>query len=345
MGHDRDRNDERDPLIRIASRVVDGEAVDWEEEAAKSPRVAAEIRELHSIESIILLQRQIASHADGHDAQRPFDPDDPGPLAPGEDWGPLQVLDHVGRGSGGDVYRAFDPALGREVALKIWREDALYRTTGTEARKLRKIEHPSVLRVLGIARHGGLAGMWTDFLEGRTLEEILAERGPLAVEDACRIGIGISEALEAVHAGGMVHRDIKATNVMWLADGSIVLIDLGSAKELPGGVPVPSERIRGAPLGAAPEVLRGDAIGPAADVYSLGILLYRLVTGAYPIEARNLLELFEMVEARQVVPLIERRPGCEPAFAELVHRALAFEPAERPTMATIRAELTQTDRS
>lgn len=333
MAADSDEAEDRDPLTRLAGKLADGEEVDWAAEAASTPDLAAEICELEQI--------SMFAQTPWREAMGRASPEqDAGPLAPGDTWGPLTVIERIGFGAAGDVYRAFDPNLGRDVALKIWRESAFYRSTGTEARKLRKVRHPAVLRVHGVARHGGLAGMWTDFLEGRNLEETLVQRGPLSVEAASRIGISICDAIDAIHASDMVHRDIKASNVVCLADDSVVLVDLGSAKELPGGVPVASERIRGAPLGTAPEVLRGEAIGPAADVYSLGVLLYRLVSGAYPIEARNLLELSEKVEARELVPLHERRPECDRGFAEVVSRALAFDPAERPTLAAIRAALT-----
>ena len=139
-------------------------------EAAKTPALADEIRLLHWIESITQVPRGSAAHEAG-----PSGAPDDGPLAPGDRWGTLEIRERIGRGAAGDVYRAFDPALEREVALKIWREDALHRTTGTEARRLRRIEHPAVLKVLGVERHDGLAGMWTDFVAGRNLEEILAE--------------------------------------------------------------------------------------------------------------------------------------------------------------------------
>jgi len=321
MVHDRD---DADVLIRIAACVADGKGVDWEAEVDQSPALAPEIRALRRIDTLARMTHARHGVAGPHDVM-------PDPLSPGATWGPLRILERIGRGGAGDVYRAFDPSLGREVALKIWREDRVYRSTGTEARKLSKVRHARVVNVLGSERHDGLAGMWTDFLAGRSLEEVLVDRGPLPLEDACRIGIGVCEALEAVHASDMVHRDVKASNVMWLADGSVVLIDFGSAKELPGGVPAPTERIRGAPVTTAPELLLGTAdVAPTADIYSLGVLLYRLVSGKYPVEAKNLRELLDGIEARRRVPLADRVPDCDPGYVRIVEQAMAWEPGDRP---------------
>jgi serine/threonine protein kinase len=327
---------ETDPLVRLASKVASGESVDWDAEALGAPGLDAEIRELRWIETITQARRtDFPDSRGGQDAGGDQDSRGPGtgPLASGDTWGTLRIIERIGWGTAGDVYRAVDPALDREVALKIWREDAVYRTTGTEARRLNLVSHPRILKLLGSQRHDGLAGMWTDFIQGKNLEEVLEERGPLSVDEACRVGIGLCEALEAVHASGMVHRDIKTTNVMWLADESVVLIDFGSAKELPRGVPEHTERIRGTPLTTAPELLRGEAVAPTADLYSLGVLLYRLVSRAYPVEAASLGELFEKVQAEESIPLRVRSPGCNPAFVALVDRTIAWDPALRPRSA------------
>ena len=310
-----------DLLTSLAARIADGSPVDWDAEVANAPSLEGEIRALQGIESIQKVQTPARVEADEL-------------LTPGTSWGPLEVKAYIGQGAAGHVYLAFDPALGREVALKIWRESAAYRPTGTEARRLGKVQHPGVLRVLGWERHDGMAGMWTDFLDGRNLEDILAEHGPFAVHDACRIGVALCRALEAVHAAGMVHRDVKTSNVMWLADESVVLIDFGSVKELPRGVPEKTARIRGTPLTTAPELMRDEPVAPTADIYSLGVLLYRLVTAAWPVEAGNYGELIRKIDAHESVPLRLRDPSCDPAFADLVDWALEWDPEDRPPSAS-----------
>jgi serine/threonine-protein kinase len=333
----RDRNPP-DPLTRLAAKVANGDAIDWDIESAQTPGLDAEIGELRWIETISHVR---AADPPGSEPDLPREgravgtaPPRTGPLAAGEMWGSLKVIERIGWGTAGDIYRAWDPALGRDVALKIWREDAVYRTTGTEARRLNLLNHPRILKLLGSDRQNGLAGMWTDFIEGRNLEELLEERGPLPVDEACRAGIGVCEALEAVHANGMVHRDINTKNVMWLADESVVLIDFGSVKELPNGVPEHSERIRGTPLTTAPELFLGEPIAPTADIYSLGALLYRLVTRAYPVEAGSVGELFAKIQDRQATPLRDRLPGGDPAFVGLVDRMIAWDPGDRPSTVT-----------
>jgi serine/threonine protein kinase len=337
-------------LTRLAQMVADGDPVDWDAEAVRTPEYASEIQDLRWIEAVTVARRiGLRAETGPSKSTRPARSNvapverpaglrlepvaaeaAPEPLVPGATWGPLQILERIGRGSAGNVYRAFDPVLGREVALKIWRESTDYRTTGTEARRLSRVSHPCVVAVLGNERHGGLAGMWTDLLDGHNLEEVLGARGPLDVREACVIGIALCDALEAIHAAGMVHRDVKASNVMYLADDSVVLIDFSSVKELPRGVPEHSETIRGAPLSTAPELLRGGPVEPLADIYSLGVLLYRMVTGLHPIEARTIAELIEKVETDGAVPIDVRKPDCDPAFAELVDRAVSQNPGDRP---------------
>ncbi len=343
---------EKDPLVRVAAMVADGEFVDWAAEAERTPDLEPEMRGLRWVEAITIARevavrkqagpsRSVRRTASARDAPREAASNsaDAAPqLAPGARWGRLEVIERIGHGQAGDVYRAFDSELGRTVALKIWRERAGYRTTGTEARRLGRVRHPVVLTVLGHERHDGLAGMWTDFLDGSSLEQRLQAHGPVGVEEACRIGIALCEALEAIHAAGMVHRDIKASNVMQLADGSVVLIDFSSVKELPRGVPENTAHLRGTPLATAPELLRGEPVGPSADIYSMGTLLYRLITGAYPFDASTFAELVEKVERRSRVPLSTRCPDCDPGFVELVERALADNPADRPAGAAAMRE-------
>src|SRR5262249_52384767 len=146
------------------------------------------------------------------------------------------------------------------------------------------------------------AGIWTELVRGRTLEEELAERGPLPVEEALRIARDIAAALDAVHRGGIVHGDVSLRNLM-LETGDepapepararrTILMDFGSALDR-GEAGDPGVAISATPLSAAPELLEGGASGPAADLYSLGAALFRLLSGRHPVEAKTRAELLE----------------------------------------------------
>ena len=252
------------------------------------------------------------------------------PRAPGvASWGPLALLESIGRGSYGEVYRAFDPALQIEVALKLWHprwsESLSEEEFLREARTLARIRHPNVLSVLGAASHGGRVGMWSELVRGETLESCLARNGPYAAAEATVIGTDLCAALAAVHGSGLVHRDVKTTNVMRAEGGRIVLMDFGSVALAAGG----PDGGAGTPLTAAPEQLAGAPTGPTADLYSLGVVLYRLVSGRYPVEARTMEELLARHDRGVRTPLRDHRPDLPIGFIQVVERNLARSPSVR----------------
>jgi eukaryotic-like serine/threonine-protein kinase len=336
VSDERPQPDEDENLIGLAFRVADGEPVDWDSERLHTPDLAAELRSLRWLEQVAA-----TATAGGTAASAPVRVPEPEAidLSPGTTWGPLTIREKIGAGGAGDVFRAYDPQLEREVALKLWRETSIRKTTGTEARRLAKVRHPGILTVYGSGRYDGYAGMWTDMVDGRNLEEILAEHGPFDFGEACRIGIALCDALSAMHRGRLVHRDVKTTNVMREPDGRVILMDFGSVKELLGDAPEQSALVRGTPLIMAPEVLRGERVGPESDIYGLGVLLYRAVSGHYPIEAATFADLVLAHETNRSVPLRQRRPDIPSMYADLVTRALAPDPSRRPALDTIRHDL------
>jgi serine/threonine-protein kinase len=198
----------------------------------------------------------------------------------------------VGRGSFGDVYRARDTRLDRIVALKLLTQGdsaAPSDETVREARLLARVRHPNVVTVHGADRIEGRVGIWMEFLEGETLDEILRDRGPLDAREAALIGIDLCRALSAVHAAGITHQDVKLANVMRATGGRIVLTDFGLGRETRQ---TGRERtVSGTPLFMAPEVLRGARADSRSDVYSLGVVLFALVTGSQYVTASSLKSL------------------------------------------------------
>jgi serine/threonine protein kinase len=197
------------------------------------------------------------------------------------------------------------------------------------------VKHPNVLLVLGADVHDGRAGMWTELLDGATFEQLLTGLGPANWREISAYGIELCRALAAVHAVGLVHRDVKAANVMRERGGRIVLMDFGSAGEYEvgaakGATPDASPGgMEGTPLAMAPEVLRGGRAGPASDLYSLGVLLFRLVAGDYPVPAHTLDELREALARGPLPSLRSVRPDVPLEFADVVARALERDPADR----------------
>src|SRR5271168_3914614 len=197
-------------------------------------------------------------------------------------WGGFSLLERVGHGGFGEVYRAWDAHLEREVALKLLLPGSVggeeeYRAMLQEARALASVRHPNVVHVYGMDRQDGRVGFWTDFVHGKTLTTLLADQGPFGYREAALIGLDVAKALSAVHRVGLLHRDIKAENVMREEGGRILLMDFGLS-----ALPHQQKDFAGTPLYMAPELFEGAAATVESDIYAVGVLLFFLVTGKHP---------------------------------------------------------------
>ena len=341
-----------DDLERIAGAVSDGTPVDWKGEMAASPELSSALLGLKRLEKVRVAHEGIpepqgSAPGGSADLERPTRTwhaattrsvsavEPPAHSQPLFRWGPLDVLEKVGEGSGGEVFRAYDPSLETEFALKLRKtDDELGSATVVEflaeGRRLARVRHPNVLVVHGADVHGGRMGIWTDFVRGKSLEAYLKQHGPLSAREASLIGLDLCRALAAVHAAGLVHRDVKTSNVMREEGGRIVLMDFGSMAELPPpGVRRTDAGPQGTPLAMAPEQLRGETAVRAVDFYALGVLLYRMVSARYPIEAKTIPELREKHARGDRVPLRDRRADLPLDFVQVVERALAADPRSR----------------
>ncbi len=145
-------------------------------------------------------------------------------------WGALEFRRKIGGGGFGTVYLAWDPALEREVALKVLQAAGRSHTVIQEGRLLARVRHPNVVTVYGIDEYEGTVGLWMEWVEGLTLTQVLTARGLLGGHEAALIGVDVCRAVAAVHKAGLLHRDIKAQNVMREAGGRIVLMDFGAGE-------------------------------------------------------------------------------------------------------------------
>jgi tetratricopeptide (TPR) repeat protein/tRNA A-37 threonylcarbamoyl transferase component Bud32 len=244
-------------------------------------------------------------------------------------WGPFERLQRVGRGAFGEVYRAFDPTLQRQVALKLLLprgldQDAEARSLLKEARAMARIRHPNVVPIYGVDQHHGRVGFWSDFVQGQTLSDILATQGPMGPREAALVGIDVSRAVGAGHAAWFIHRDIKAGNVMRETGGRILLMDFGLTYE--GG----SDHNRsGTPAYMAPELLAGQPAAIASDVYAIGVLLFHLLTARYPVEGADLERLRAAHDSGARRTLLDVRPDLPQALAHVVETAIRTDPQKR----------------
>ena len=254
-------------------------------------------------------------------------------------WGRLEVFERVGTGASGAVYRAYDPRLNREVALKLLPAGSATDASSPivrEGRLLTRVRHSGVATIYGTELIDGRVGLWMEFVHGRTLEQLLGAGHQFGPPEVISIGVALADAVSAVHDAGLLHRDIKAQNVMRADDGRTVLMDFGTGWDrFQSG-----SRAAGTPLYLAPEIFRGAPATPQSDVYSIGVLLFRLLTGDYPVEGRSIDELREAHDQQRGRDLGRIRPDLPTALVHAVRRAIAAEPAARHRRCTeLAAEL------
>ena len=309
--------DDKD-LERIAAGIADDAALDWRALAKLDPQsvdTGDGLRELSQLAHIFRSMQLKPERAASVKAQFRF--------------AGLDVIEKLGQGAHGEVWRAYDPMLDQDVALKLKRVDCdeLSHQFLAEARRLAKVRQQNVVSVYGAAAQDGRVGLWTELVRGRSLADVLAEHGPLSMEEVAQIGVELCRGLAAVHRHGLTHGDVKAENVLREVSGRVVLADFGTARELECGTRL--ELVSGTRHYLAPELLDGEPSSAATDQYALGVLLYRLLTGQYPYDADDLdaLRSAELAEARK--PLHEARPELPRAFVRVVERALAADPARR----------------
>jgi serine/threonine-protein kinase len=243
-------------------------------------------------------------------------------------WGTLDCRRKIADGKFGTVYLAWDRALEREVALKVLPAAGRSQTVIQEGRLLARVRHPNVVTVYGIDEYEGTVGLWMEWVEGLTLTQVLAARGWLGGYEAALMGVDICRAVAAVHKAGILHRDIKAQNVMREAGGRIVLMDFGAGEARTEDALTHPLTI-GTPLYLAPELFEGHSATIASDIYSLGVLLYHLMTGRYPVEGATGDAIAALHARQHRIGLSERRPDLPPGLVRIVDDALARDPAGR----------------
>ncbi len=318
------RADDR-ALADLAASVADGSPVDWQAVEARAPASERRIvRHLRLVETIAALHRSIPESEDEAPAAVPATPQ-------GRRWGRLVLLELIGQGTSCDVFRAWDSELHRDVALKLFHVDEAGPNTGDaqarvmeEARRLARLRHEHVVQVYGAEEHDGRVGLWTELVRGESLEQLVSDRGQFGAREAALVGLDVCAALAAVHGAGLLHRDVKAQNVMREAGGRVVLMDFGTGEALSG-----TSRLVGTPLYLAPEIFRGQKASVQSDLYSVGVMLFYLVTGKFPVVAATMEQLQQAHADRRRQPLRDVRPDVPESFVRVVERALDADPVRR----------------
>jgi serine/threonine-protein kinase len=268
-----------------------------------------------------------------------------------------RITDKLGVGGQGAVYKAIDTKLGRAVVIKVIppelsAKDANLKRFEREARLASSLDHPNICTIFDLDEVDGVHFIAMQFVEGKNVRQLVAGR-PLELKTTLLIGLQVADALAAAHSRGIIHRDIKSGNVMVTASGQVKVLDFGLAKLLDDTEAATSGIHRteltevGVPYGtatyAAPEQARGDRVDKRADIFSLGVLLYEMLTGTWPFRGKTTIDVRHAVLHDPPRPISELRSSpVPPRLNQIIDRALAKEPKDRfQNMEDFRNELRQ----
>jgi serine/threonine protein kinase/Tfp pilus assembly protein PilF len=268
-----------------------------------------------------------------------------------------RITDKLGVGGQGAVYKATDTKLGRPVVIKVIPPELSAKESNLkrferEARLASSLDHPNICTVFDLDEVDGVHFIAMQFVEGKNVRQLVAGR-PLELKTALLIGLQVADALAAAHSRGIIHRDIKSGNVMVTSTGQVKVLDFGLAKLLDdteaatAGIHRTELTEMGVPYGtatyAAPEQARGDRVDKRADIFSLGVLLYEMLTGTWPFRGKTTIDVRHAVLHDPPRPVAELRSSAiPPRLQQLIDKALEKEPKDRfQNMDDFRNELRQ----
>ena len=257
----------------------------------------------------------------------------PGPLTKA---GRYQLVSEIGRGSMGVVYKGFDPVIGRTVAIKTMLPEGLNTTEfedfkarfQREAQAAGILTHPNIVTVYDFGEDNGILYLAMEFLVGRSIQDLVEEQNVLPVETIIPMYEQVCSALDHAHSHNIIHRDVKPANIMVLESGLVKVTDFGIAKVMSMGM-TQAGQILGTPNYMSPEQVRGRQIDGRSDIFSLGVILYELVTGEKPFGGQNITTVIYRIINEDPVPPRELDSTIHPGLSYIVQKALAKKPEDR----------------
>src|SRR5687767_9776658 len=247
--------------------------------------------------------------------------------------GKYRILDRLGRGGMGIVYKALDETLDREVAIKVLNpelgEANVLKRFRAEAVSLARLNHPGIATIYELHKHEDELLMVMEFVRGETLQALSERLGPLDPPQAAHICIQILDALSHAHRAGVVHRDLKPANVMVTDTGIVKVMDFGIARMMGSEQVTNAGFMMGTPAYMAPEQVLGQEIDGRADLYSVGVLFYRLLSRELPFQADTAISMAQKQVADPPTPIVTFRPDLPPWCESVIAKALSKAPIAR----------------
>ncbi len=275
------------------------------------------------------------------------------PLSPGTKFSHYRIIEQLGQGGQATAYKAEDTRLDRLVVIKtLLPEQAVSESARQrferEARLASALDHPNICAIYDVGENDGANYMVMPFIEGRTLKEVISKQ-PLEILSALSIAIQVADAIAAAHARGIAHRDIKPTNIIVNDQGQVKVLDFGLAKMVGDDRDKKVNHEKsvteiGVPYGtlgySSPEQAAGEQVDHRTDIFSLGVVLYEMVTGVLPFTGRHRIEILHSVINDEAEPARDLNPQVPLELESIIKRAMAKRPKDRyPTMAQMREEL------
>jgi len=251
--------------------------------------------------------------------------------------GRYDLREELGRGAMGVVYHGFDPVIGRDVAVKTLRlseagtglsRDELIGRFQTEARAAGLLTHPNIVVVFDAGEEDGLFYITMEYVVGRSLQTMIDSHQPFPVPRVLKLMEQVCSALDFAHQHNVVHRDIKPANLMLTADDAVKITDFGTAKILQFGT-AQTAHVMGTPSYMSPEQVKGKPVDGRSDIFSLGVILYEMMTGEKPFPGQNITTVIYKIINEEPVPPRSLDSSIHPGLSAVISRALAKDPAAR----------------
>ncbi len=244
------------------------------------------------------------------------------------------ILERIGGGGMADVYRAHDKLLDRSVAVKVLRsqftsDDEFVTRFRREAQAAARLSHPNIVNIYDVGCDEDIYYIVMEYISGETLKERIERAGQLPIESSVRIALEIAEALEHAHQNGLVHCDIKPHNILTTKSGRIKVTDFGIARAVTSATMTHTGTIIGSVHYFSPEQAKGAAVGAKSDIYSLGVVMYEMLTGTVPFNGETPISIALKHLQEEPRPLRESNPEVPPLVEAIVLKAMAKEPDQR----------------